>query len=187
MQQMNQKPHLITLLDFTEGEDHPFGNVLGKESFRSLSDYIDTHPQYSIYEVSLKGIVATDASFPRESVLTVAKLYRQTKSFFMTNVHNPDTLDNWDYAAKAKEQPIISWDRDSYRVLGPELTSSTSQLLDYVLTKKGVLAAQVAADLDISVQNASTRLKKLVSEGYILRTEVAAESGGIEYIYQAIK
>jgi len=175
------------LLDFTDGEDHPFGNILGKDCFRKLSEYIDLHPQYSIFEISLKGIVATDASFPRESVLSVAKLYHQTNSFFISNVQNPDTLDNWDYAAKAKEQPIIAWDKDTYRILGPTLTSSTLQLLDYVLTKKEVLAAQVANALGISVQNASTRLKKLVSEGYILRTEVAAESGGIEYIYQAIK
>jgi len=42
-------------------------------------------------------------------------------------------------------------------------------------------------DLGISVQNASTRLKKLVSQGYILRSEEVAESGGIEFIYQAIK
>lgn len=184
---MNQNLHLISLIDFTGNDDHPFGNVLGKESFRRLSEYIDSHPQYSIFEISLKGIIATDASFPRESVLSIAKLYRQTNSFFISNVQNPDTLDNWDYAAKAKAQPIIAWNGEAYRVLGPELTSSTSQMLDYVLTKNGVLAAQVAADLGISVQNASTRLKKLVSEGYILRTEVAAESGGIEYVYQAIK
>lgn len=184
---MNQKSHLLSLLDFTHGEDHPFGNILGKDCFRRLSEYIDSHPQYSIYEISLKGIVATDASFPRESVLAVAKFYRQTKSFFITNVQNPDTLDNWDYAAKAKQQPIVSWDGERYKILGPELTSSTAQMLDYVLSKKEVLAAQVAADLNISVQNASTRLKKLVSEGYILRTEETAESGGIEYIYQAIK
>jgi predicted transcriptional regulator len=60
-------------------------------------------------------------------------------------------------------------------------------LVELVLTKGQITAALVAAELDTSVQNASTRLKKLVDQGYFMRSEVVADSGGIEYIYQAIK
>ena len=184
---MNQNPNLINLLEITDGNNHPFGNVQGKEAFRKLSDYIVSHPTYSIFEISLAGIIATDASFPRESVISIAKLYRESKGFYLTNVQNQDTLDNWDYAAAAKEQPLIFWDGDTYKILGSTLTASTKGLVDYVLTKGPILASQLAADLGLSVQNASTRLKKVVEEGYILRMEAVAESGGIEYIYQAIK
>jgi predicted transcriptional regulator len=41
--------------------------------------------------------------------------------------------------------------------------------------------------MNLSVQNASSKLKKLVDDGYILRFEETAESGGIEFIYQAIE
>lgn len=184
---MNQTSDILNLLDFTNKNNHPFGNQQGKETFRKLKDYIDTHSSCSVFGISLADIVATDASFPRESVISIAKIYRESKGFYLLDVQNRDTLDNWDYAAKAKEQPLVVWDKDNYVILGPSLTTASKSLVNYVLTHGPVLASQVATDLGISVQNASTRLKKLVSEGYILRTEVAAESGGIEFIYQPIK
>jgi hypothetical protein len=184
---MNQISTILKLLDFTDQNDHPFGNQQGKNTFRKLKDYIDIHPSYSIFGISLAGIVATDASFPRESVLSIAKIYRESKGFYLIDVQNRDTLDNWDYAAKAKEQPLVVWDKNEYEIIGPSLTAASKSLVYYVLSNGPVLASQVATDLEISVQNASTRLKKLVREGYILRTEVVAESGGIEYIYQPMK
>lgn len=186
MKAMKQNSSIINLIDFTN-DDHPFGNVQGKETFRKLVDYIDKHPSCRIFGISLAGIEATDASFPRESVISVAKHYREDKGIFLEQVKHRDILDNWSYAATAKEQPLIVWNEDTYEILGPTLTKSSRELLDYVLVKRTVLASEVAIDLSISVQNASTRLKKLVSQGYILRSEEVAESGGIEFIYQAIK
>ena len=183
---MNQNKDVIKLLNFTN-DDHPFGNVQGKETFRKLVDYIDDHPSVLIFGISLAGIEATDASFPRESVISVAQKYRELKGFYLEQVQNPDILDNWDYAANVKKQPLVYWNKNKYRVLGPKLTSASTELVSYVLTKGSVGASQTAEDLGISVQNASTRLKKLVNEGYILRTEDVAESGGIEFVYQAIK
>ncbi|KAA0851290.1 winged helix-turn-helix domain-containing protein, partial [Enterobacter hormaechei] len=69
------------------------------------------------------------------------------------------------------------------RVIGPEAKSSTKALLDVVLGRNGVSTANVAKSLNISVQNASTRLKKLSSEGVIMRSEVSSPTGGIEFIY----
>lgn len=182
---MKQNKVVLNLRDFTN-DDHPFGNVQGKETFRKLVDYIDDHPTTLVFGISLADIVATDASFPRESVVSVAKQYPD-RGFYLEQVQNPDILDNWDYAARAKGQPLVFWNKNKYKILGSELTSSSAELVDYVLTKGFVLASQTAVDLDITVQNASTRLKKLMEQGYILRTEDVAESGGIEYVYQAIK
>ena len=184
---MNQNRHILNLLKLTDGNTHPFGNQQGKETFRKLKDFLDEHPAISIIGISLAEIKATDASFPRESVISVAQLYRGNKGIYLVDIQNRDILDNWNYAAKAKDQPIIVWDNNTYEILGPSLTISSKELIDYVLIKGNSLVSQVASDLGISVQNASTRLKKLVMDGYILRNEVVAESGGIEYIYQAIK
>lgn len=184
---MNQNSHKLRLLDFTDGNTHPFGNQQGKETFRKLSNYIDSHPSVIVFGISLDGIEVTDASFPRESVISIAKFYRGSKGIYLENFKNRDILDTWNYAAIAKVQPIVSWENKSYEILGSSLTSSSKELVDYVLTRGNVLVSQVASDLGISVPNASTRLKKLVTDGYILRNEVIAESGGIEYIYSAIK
>lgn len=72
---MNQKSITVKLRDFTE-DDHPFGNVQGKATFGKLLDFVHSHPQYSVFGISLTGIEATDASFPRESVVAVAKFFR---------------------------------------------------------------------------------------------------------------
>lgn len=183
---MKQNKLVLNLRDLTN-DDHPFGNVQGKEVFRKLSDLIDSHPAILIFGISLAGIEATDASFPRESVISAAKWYREAKGIYLEQIKNKDILDNWNYAARALEQPLVYWDNDSPIILGPEMTTAAKELIDYVLFKGAVLASRVATDLNITVQNASTRLKKLVAQGYILRNEVVAETGGIEYVYQSIK
>lgn len=183
---MKQNKQILNLRDFTKS-GHPFGNVQGKDVFRKLSDYIDAHPTVDIFGISLAGIEATDASFPRESVISVAKRYRGSKGIYLEQIQERDILDNWKYAADAMDQPLVFWNKGKYEILGPKITSSGRELIDYILTKGSVLASQVADDLGITVQNASTRLKKLVSQGYILRSEDVADSGGIEFIYKAIK
>lgn len=182
---MNQKSYTVKLRDLTE-DDHPFGNVQGKATFRRLLDVVEAHPQYSIFGISLAEIEATDASFPRESVVAVAKLFKGERGFFLKDVKNRDLLDNWSYAAQAKDQPLTVWTGDDFEVIGPEISSSAQELMACVLTKGSITASWAAETLKISVPNASTKLKKLLDQGYILRTEETAESGGIEYVYQAI-
>jgi predicted transcriptional regulator len=53
------------------------------------------------------------------------------------------------------------------------------------LETHGCGSPQVAAIFGISLQSASARLKKLFDKGYLTRKEVAAETGGIEFIYKA--
>ena len=183
---MKQNPKMIRLREFT-GDAHPFGNIEGKEVFRKLSDFVEAHPQQEVFGISLEGIEATDSSFPRESVVAVAKQFRLQKGFFLSGLTDRDLIDNWNYAAQAKEQPLVIWRDDLFEIIGPELNASARQLVEYVLTHRSVLASQVAMDLGLSVQNASTRLKNLVAQGYIMRVEDVADTGGIEFKYQAIR
>lgn len=183
---MNRKSTIVKLRAFTKNE-RPFGNIEGKDVFRKLSDFIEQHPSIDVFGISLEGIEATDASFPRESVISLAKQLRGEKGFFLTDLSNRDLIDNWSYAARAKEQPLVIWRDGDFEIIGPELNKSTRDLVEYVLHKGSVLASQVASDLNLSVPNASTRLKNLVVSGYLLRSEDVADSGGIEFKYSAIK
>lgn len=183
---MNQKSAVIRLCDLTKSP-HPFGNSEGKEVFRKLLDLVDNSPGTEVFGISLDGIEATDASFPRESVISVAKQLRGEKGFYLTDLSNRDLIDNWSYAARAKDQPLVIWNNGNFEIIGPELNKSTRDLVEYVLSRGAVLASQVANDLGLSVPNASTRLKNLVTQGFIRRTEDVADSGGIEYKYSAIK
>lgn len=183
---MNQTSTVVKLRDFTSSE-HPFGNIEGKDVFRKLVDFVERHPHTEVFGISLEGIQASDASFPRESVVSLAKHFRSERGVFLTDLHDRDLIDNWNYAARAKEQPLIIWTDSSFEIIGPEINQATRTLVEYVLEKRSVLASQVAVDLNLSVQNASTRLKRLVSDGYLLRVEEVADSGGIEFKYQAIR
>lgn len=183
---MKQKSITINLLDFTL-DDHPFGNAQGRQTYSKLAEFIDANPSQSIFGISLNGIVATDASFPRESVIAIAKQYRGEKGFFLEGFKSRDLIDNWNYAAKAKDQPLVIWSDDGFELIGPEVKSSTKTLLEYIFENRSVTTSRVSSDLHVSVQNASTQLKKLVDLGFIMRSEEIAESGGVEYIYKAIK
>lgn len=180
---MKQDCMKIKLLELTENNDHPFGNILGREVFKRLQSFVDLYPNSKSFEISLEGIIATDSSFPRESVIALAKQLCGEKYFFITDANSVDLIDNWHYAAIAKQQSLIVMLAKEVRIIGPEAKNSTKSLLDIVLNQNGASTANVAKALNISVQNASTRLKKLVSEGLIMRTEVSSLTGGIEFIY----
>lgn len=176
----------MKLIEFTNGSDHPFGNKKGQETYSKLKDYFDQNNSEKVIEISLEGIKATDASFPRESVISIIKHLNGEKSFYITGFNSRDLLDNWDYAAKAKNQLVVTNYDDALEVLGPDLNSSTTELINYVYSQTSVTTANVAKALGLSVQNASTRLKKLVNEGIILREEEAALSGGKEFLYKRL-
>lgn len=183
---MNQKSIVVNLRKFTDS-DRPFGLAQGKAVFHKLSEFVDKQPEVQTFGFSLAGIVATDASFPRDSVVSLAKHLRGEKGVYLTDVGHRDLVDNWNYAAKIKEQPLVIWHDDRFEMIGPDLTPSGQALLEFVLNKGAALASEAAAELSISVPNASTRLKKLVADGYLRRVEAGAESGGIEFKYEAIR
>lgn len=183
---MNEKMATISLIDLT-GTKNPFGNQKGKEVLRLLSDFIDQDPAQLVYGLSLEGIEATDASFPRESIAALAKQYREDKGFYLQDFGSRDLIDNWHYAAEAKGQPLVIWDKGKFQFIGPDLSPSNWDIVNYIYENGQATTATISSHLDISVQNASTKLKRLFSEGYILRIEETAETGGKEFIYVAIK
>jgi hypothetical protein len=181
---MKQDNILLRLIEFAN--DHPFGNKQGRDVLIKLSGYIDDH-EADIYEVSLDGIIATDASFPRESVISLAKMYKGEKGFFLTGNLSKDLLDNWHYAAIAKEQPLILITNDGYKVIGPEPKAGSKELLDFIMDEGEVTTAKIVQKFGGSAQNASAKLKKLFATGLILGRKTIAESGGLEFVYRAIK
>ena len=136
---MNQKSAVVKLRDFTKNA-HPFGNSEGKEVFRKLLDFVEQSPSTEVFGISLDGIEAKDASFPRESVISVAKQLRGEKGFYLADLSNRDLIDNWSYAARAKEQPLVIWNGGDFEVIGLELNKTTRDLIEYVLRNGSVLA-----------------------------------------------
>lgn len=182
---MKQKSLIINLIELV-GDSFAFGNEMGRAVFGKLQNIVDNNPQQNVFGISLEGIDATDASFPRESVVSLAKLLRGDKGFYLIKVSSKDLLDNWSYAATAKDQPIFVYD-SSYTIIGSVLTEGTKQLIDFIMKNEFTTTSMVASAFDLSTQNASGKLKKLYREGFILGKKEVAESGGHEFVYVPIK
>lgn len=177
----------ISLSDIV-GDDTAFGVDQGREVFSALLRRLDQHPGINIFEISLEGIKRTDASFPRESVIQLAKSLKGEKAFFLTGFCRPDLQDNWDYAAAAKDiNMLVKTGQADYHVLGKDIGHKAQQLLDFIMREKEVTTSMVVESFDITPQNASARLKKLASLGLALCTKQTAETGGFEFVYHAIQ
>lgn len=50
----------------------------------------------------------------------------------------------------------------------------------------GLSSSELSKLRAVTIENASTKLYKLYSKGYLARTEIKSVSGGIEYRYSAI-
>lgn len=176
----------IKLLDVV-GEPIAIGNEEGREAFQSLSKIVDEYPEQIIFEISLEGMSATDASFPRESVVKLAKSLRGEKAFFLTGFKNKDLIDNWSYGAEAKEQPLMVIDQEKHLWIGPAINSATKELLEFIYEQDSVTTSVIAEHFGVSVQNASGKLKKLFNQGFVFGRKEVAETGGLEFIYRPIK
>lgn len=177
---------MLRLYDLIEGET-AFGNAEGREVFQKLLSELDAQPANKVIGISLKGVKRTDASFPRESVVSLAKSRSGEKGFYLRDFTSRDLMDNWDYAATAKGIAMIVITPDGYDLIGDEISAGAKDLLDHVMKEGTVTTSKVAEIFDVSAQNASAKLKKLHAKGLVLGTKQAAESGGMEFIYTAIR
>ena len=182
---MNQNINFIKFSDICQSYK-PHGNKLGKEIFIKMKDYVEKHRLQTCFEISFTDITFADSSFARESIVLLAQIYRGKKGFILAELYDEDVIDNIDYAAVALNQPLVLRFEDGLRLLGPALTKSNLEIYELLKIKKQITTSQLAALMDLSVQNASSKLKKLVDEGYILRSEETAETGGIEFVYVII-
>ena len=182
---MNQIAKIMKLIDFTK-ESSPYGTQKGREVFSLMREFIEKHASSTIFELSFEGIEFDDSSFIRESIILLAQLYKGKKGLYVSYIEDQDIIDNIDYIAQVLKQPIAIKLDQGIQILGPRLTKANLEILELILEQKKVTTALVANAFDISVPNASSKLKKLVDDGYILRFEETAETGGIEFIYQSI-
>ena len=176
----------IRLRDLMAREDG-WGTEEGRDVYLKLIRLVEKSPSTLVFRVSLAGVRRTDASFPRESVLEVARRYRKKVGFCLVDVDNDDLLDNWDAAALKKEQPMFVWRRERSHVIGPRPSPGVADVLKLAVKSERLRAAELADKQSLKIANASMKLKQLWEDGYLLRTEESADSGGIEFTYWLIR
>lgn len=162
------------------------GTRLGQETYKRLSKLVEDNPTERFFQFSAKNIQVTDATFARETLLQLASVHRGRKGIMLVDIDDRDQLDNWSYAADNKGQPLMAWNGKKSEVLGNQTTPAAGEILKLVFRHGSVTTSQIAQALNISVPNASTQMNRLQTQGYLVRTERVAASGGIEFVYHAI-
>jgi len=189
MLRMNQIPSLdLRLSEFMDGEDG-WGRDAGRVTCRRLIGFVESNPGILVFRVSLIRVRRVDISFASETVVELARKYRGQKGFCFVDLVDMDQRENWEAAALRAKQPIMMWGSNGKpTIVGLEPGQGTVGALAFALRKTEVRAAEyAAADKSVSITNASTKFKQLWEQGFLLRREAAAESGGLEYVYFLIR
>ena len=175
---------LRLLMSANEG----WGRASGREVYPSLVEFVESRPGNMIFRVSLAGVRRVDISFASETIVELARRYRGQKGFCFTDLEDRDMEENWAAAAERSKQPLLNWAQDDVRVLGPQPSQGVGDAFRFALSKGEVRAADYAASIKgMSITNASTKFKQLWENGFLLRRETTAESGGVEFVYVAIR
>jgi len=164
--------------------DEGWGRAEGREVYQRLLDAVEASPGVKVFKISMKGVRRVDISFASETVIEIARRFRCAKGFCLVDMDDPDLFENWEAAALKKEQPLVIWSKGSPKLAGPKPTAGNREALAFALERPEVRAAEFAeAKPGISIANASMKFKQLWEQGFLLRRESAADTGGIEYRY----
>jgi hypothetical protein len=187
MDSLNEIRDLLVLREFMD-DDQGWGREAGRIVYQRLLAHMEATPGVIVFRFSFKGVRRIDISFASEAVVELAKRYRGAKGFSLADLTDIDLIENIEAAALRKAQPILIWDGDKARVIGPEPSQGTREALAFALSRPIVRAAEFAqATPDMSIANASTKFRQLWEQGFLLRREATAESGGVEYVYYRIR
>jgi hypothetical protein len=164
-----------------------WGRDQGRRVYSALIDLVEASPGAMVFRVSLEGVTRVDISFASETIVELARRYRGNKGLCFVDLADPDMTENWDAAAARKAQPLMSWDRGKVKTLGVLPSQGTVAAFEFAMKRARTRATEFAAAIPgMSIANASTKFKQLWEQGFLLRREDVAESGGIEYGYYRI-
>jgi predicted transcriptional regulator len=82
---------------------------------------------------------------------------------------------------------MMSWSNGDPLVIGPQPATGTADAFRFALGQPATRVTEFAAASGVSITNASNKFKQLWEQGFLLRREQAAESGGVEYVYYRIE
>lgn len=168
------------------GRPDGWGRTFGREVFGKLLEHVERNPDQVTFTISLKGVTRLDVSFSSECLVELARRFRGQKGFCLVDVNVPEIVENIEAAASRVEQPLVVADGGRQRYIGPMPSAGNKAALEFVVSRPQARAVEIAEAIHISVANASMKLKSLWQGGFLLRRESAADTGGVEYVYQRI-
>lgn len=173
---------LRSLMVIPEG----WGHVQGRKLGQVLTAKIGSSGQPEVVRLSLDGVKRVDVTFAAEAIITVVKQHLRRHGVCITDLVSNDVLENIAAAAERASTPVVIWRGEVPQIVGPRPVAGLTMSLDLVMARPRVRAGELAAELEISLANASNKLKQLWEGGYLVRDQVTAASGGNEFVYARI-
>jgi hypothetical protein len=159
------------------------GSQLGRQLLADLRAIVAEYPTNTVFEVSFADIQIMDATCARESLVALAIIERAKKGFYLTDIENEDIIFNIKCASIAKGQPLLCVSGKKFHWIGKKNTALVEEVILHVYSKSEISSAVLSNELSISIPNASIRLKKMLTDGYLLANKIQSSSGGHEYVY----
>lgn len=187
MASVNETWTVIVLRQLMD-DDQGWGREAGRVVYQRLLSRMEDNPGVAVFRLSLAGVRRMDISFASETVVEIAKRFRGSKGFCLIDIADADLVENLEAGAARKGQPLMIWSGDTPRVIGVEPSQGNREALTFALNRPMARAAEFSqASRGMSIANASTKFKQLWEQGFLLRRDATAESGGVEFVYYRIK
>lgn len=186
MNQMNEVTTLVlplhTFMDRPEG----WGRSQGREVYQRLLHFVESNPSTVVFKISMKDVQRVDISFASETIIELARRFRRTRGFCLIDLTDPDMVENIDAAGEKKEQPMLVWRGKSAELVGMKPKEGTREAFQFAMGRPQSRASEFAVEKNLSIANASMKFKQLWDQGFLLRRESAADTGGVEFVYHRI-
>lgn len=185
MKLMNEVAKVLPLREFMDRPEG-WGRDQGREVYPRLLQFVENNSGILVFRISMKGVRRVDISFASETIVELARRFRRTKGFCLVDLDDKDMIENVDAAAERKGQPLLVWRARSANLIGNEPSEGTREAFQFAMSRLQSRAAEFAAEKGISIANASMKFKQLWEQGFLLRRESTADTGGVEFRYQRI-
>lgn len=169
-------------MDGEIGWGRPHGRVVQER----IVTFIEDRPNQQVFKLSMEGVKQIDGSFFSEAIVAVLRRYRGTKGICLVDVTDQDILFNLDTVAARAGVPVPVWIDGSIEIIGGQPSQGNRDALQFALERPQARAAEFAEKAGFSIANASTKFKQLWEQGFLMRSESAADSGGVEFVYRRI-
>lgn len=173
--------HLRQFMNSSEG----WGRVAGTVIQSKLATYIED-ADAQLVRLAMDGVRKVDVTFASTVIVELIRQCLGKRAMCLVKLANDDVFENIAAAAVRMKVPVTIWHDGQVQVVGPLPSPGLREALAFALARDEVRAATFAAASGLAIANASTRFKQLWEQGFLMRREGYAASGGPEYVYRRI-
>lgn len=166
--------------------DTGWGRPQGRVVLEKLVSYVESKSGQQSFRISLEGVKQIDASFASEAIVELVRRYRGAKGICLVDLADPEMRFNIEVAAERVNVPVAIWKDGSVEMIGGKPSPGNREALQFALERHQARATEFADQANFSIANASTKFKQLWEQGFLMRSESAADSGGVEFVYRRI-